>query len=472
MKNAIKNFWVALLSKINDKINQWLNAPKSKLPTMDAGDDTVVNFFAMVVKKVLNRALMGAEFDVISDSAQAEPLKELCEDLNRNAYKITAYMIAGNENISGNSVAECWAVPSFIKVQGENKLVHSYIDGSRVLITGIRDDGEISECYMVLNAVKRKDKIYFLYRKHTLSDDGDLSISFFVADDEANIVEADIPEWDELIYGFAENGEKQQKETVYKGVNHIGFGRYKSPVVPLNNDTVYGVPLNYGCGAIEQQLKTDVEQIELEMKASKKMLFPDWSIVKEDTRGNAVGLGYAVDEYIYPIKKKAGVDGSLIDEYCPTIRYSEYAQKLEDDLCKYQARMGVRDLITHTENTSGATATEIKSKNADNMALEQSIRKALRKGNEETLKADSIYLNIPLDLWQYDEDYQDIYTDDTQKLNEIITVMQNGGAEVDDLVKFYFPTLSDEERAEKIARINESKQASTESSILSALNME
>ena len=279
MKNAIKDFWVNLLSKINDKINQWLNAPKSKLPTMDAGDDTVVNFFAMVVIKVLNRVLMGAEFDVISDSAQAEPLKELCEDLNRNAYKITAYMIAGNENISGNSVAECWAVPSFIKVQGENKLVHSYIDGSRVLITGIRDDGEISECYMVLNAVKRKDKIYFLYRKHTLSDEGDLSISFFVADDNANIVDVDIPEWNDLIYGFAENGEKQQKETVYKGVNHIGFGRYKSPVVPLNNDTVYGVPLNYGCGAIEKQLENDVEQIELEMKASKKMLFPDWSIV-------------------------------------------------------------------------------------------------------------------------------------------------------------------------------------------------
>ena len=54
-------------------------------------------------------------------------------------------MIAENENISGNSVAECWAVPSFIKVQGENKLVHSYIDGSRVLITGIRDDGDTNK---------------------------------------------------------------------------------------------------------------------------------------------------------------------------------------------------------------------------------------------------------------------------------------------------------------------------------------
>lgn len=471
MKNAIKNFWVALLSKINDKINQWLNAPKSKLPTMDAGDDTVVNFFAMVVKKVLNRALMGAEFDVISDSTQAEPLKELCEDLNRNAYKITANMIAGNENISGNSVAECWAVPSFIKVQGENKLVHSYIDGSRVLITGIRDDGEISECYMVLNAVKRNDKNYLLYRKHTLSDEGDLSISFFVADDNANIVEVDIPEWNDLIYGFAENGEKQQKETVYKGVNHIGFGRYKSPVVPLNSDTVYGVPLNYGCGKIEQQLENDVEQIELEMKASKKMLFPDWSIVKEDTRGNAVSLGYAVDEYIYPIKKKAGIDGSLIDEYCPTIRYSEYAQKLEDDLCRYQARMGVRDLITHTENTSGATATEIKSKNADNMALEHSIRKSLQQGNIMTLEADSIYLNIPRDVWEYDEDFKDIYEDEQQTLNNWLTLLDRGVAEQSDIVKYWFDTLSDEEIAEKIERINAAKQSGTEQSILSALNM-
>ena len=59
MKNAIKNFWIALLSKINDKINGWLNAPKNKIPTADAGDDTIVNFFAMVLKKVLNRALMG-----------------------------------------------------------------------------------------------------------------------------------------------------------------------------------------------------------------------------------------------------------------------------------------------------------------------------------------------------------------------------------------------------------------------------
>ena len=98
MKNAIKNFWVNLLSKINDKINQWLNAPKSKLPTMDAGDDTVVNFFAMVVKKVLNRALMGAEFDVIIET------KHDTIDANGGSFILTHYgTINGsptNENIT------------------------------------------------------------------------------------------------------------------------------------------------------------------------------------------------------------------------------------------------------------------------------------------------------------------------------------------------------------------------------------
>lgn len=59
---------------------------------------------------------------------------------------------------------------------------------------------------------------------------------------------------------------------------------------------------------------------------------------------------------------------------------------------------------------------------------------------------------------------------DAQKLNEIITVMNNGGAEVDDLVKFYFPTLTDEERAEKIARIKADRQSDINTGLEEMLN--
>ena len=457
MKDSIKNFWLALLSKINKKINQWLNEPKNKLPTTDAGDDTKINFFAMIIKKVLNRALMGAEFDIISDSTQAEPLKELCEDLNENAYKITANMIGGKVR------SECWAVPSFISVGGKQKLVHSYIDGDRLCITQVKEDGQIAECFMILNATKRNNKIYFLCRHHTLNDMGDLVIDYFVSDDEANEVAANIPEWDSFI----------NQEITYKGVNHIGFGRYKSPVIPLNNDTVYGVPLNFTCGEIERRLQEAVNMISHEMKASKKMLFPDWSIVKEDEKGNIQGLGnsYTIDEYIFPIRHMAGVNGSLIDEYCPAVQYSAYAPYLEDLLCQYQAQMGVRDLITHTENTNGATATEIKSKNADNLALETSIRKVLRNGNIMTLEADSIYLGIPRDLWEYDENFKDIYEDEQQTLNNLMSLYNTGAIELEDIIKYWFPTYSDEQIAEKMARINEAKVNDVNKSIEDMLNI-
>ena len=288
MENAIKRFWINLLTRLDNKINQYLNKKGKKLPIMDAGDDTKINFFAMVLKKVLNRVLMGAEFDVVSDSSQAEPLKELCENINENVYRITANMIGGINR------SECWLVPAFVKDGAAEKLIHTIIDGEKICITAMRDNENISECYMILETVKRKDKIYFLCRKHTLADNGDLTITYFASDEYAKEVSADIPEWNDLI----------NTEITYPGANHIGFGRYKSPVVPLNNDTVYGVPLNYGCGYIEEVLQDAANMISQEMKASKKILFPDWSIVKEDENGKPKGLGYSIDGYIFPLQSE------------------------------------------------------------------------------------------------------------------------------------------------------------------------
>ena len=453
MKNEIKRFWTSLLTKLNDKINQWLNKPNSRIKSTDPGDDGIINFFAMVLKKVLNRALLGAEFNVISENAQAEPLKELCDDISEHIYEITADMLGGREH------AECWAVPAFITVGGEQKLIHSYIGGDRVCITAMRDDENIAECYMILNAVKRRERIYFLCRKHSLSDNGDLTISYFAADENAREITADIPEWDSIV----------NTEIQYPGANHIGFGRYKSPVTAFGTDTVYGVPLNYNCGYIEQQLQDAVNMAAHEMKASKKMLFPDWSIVKQDE--NHAEMGYSIDGYIYPQKKKTGIDGNLIDEYCPNIRNTEFEQYLTDLLCKYQAQMGVRDLITHTENTSGATATEIKSKNADNLALETSIRKAIGKGNIMTLEADGIYLGIPRGLWEYDEDYGNLYEDEQQILNNLMTLYNAGAAELEDIIRYWFPTFNDKQVAEKAERIKTAQASGANKSLEDMLNM-
>ena len=455
MRGKIKAFWVALLQSINNKINQWINKGKETFAIIDAGDDTVVNFFAMILRKVVNRAIMGAEYSVTTDSTVAEPLKDLCKDLQENVYSIAGNML-------GNSVhAECWVVPSFITVGGQQKLVHSYISGEKVCITQTKEDGRIAECYMILNATTRQNKTFFLCRKHNLSDNGDLTISYFVADESAKEVSADVPEWDSLV----------DTEITYAGVNSIGFGRYKSPVVAYGEDNVYGVPLNHGCGIVEAQLRSAVDYIEKEMKASKKMLFPDWSIVrKTDKDGNPVGM-YSIDEHIYPVKKRSGENGSLIDEYSPTIRGTEYEAHLTSLLERYQALMGVTEIITHNGTTSGATATEVKVLNMDNVSLEQSIKRAIRKGNVETLEADAMYLGISRDLWEYDEEYADIYVDEQQTLKNYIDLYNVGAVEIKDIVKYWFPTYTDEQIDEKVAAIESARASGMKSSLEELLNL-
>ena len=450
MKYTIQRFWTNLLEKVNSKINQWLNKKKA-VTTLDAGDDSVVNFFLMILKKVINRSLFGAEYSVISDSLQAEPLKELCANLQENIHTIVGNMLGNNVH------AECWVVPSFITVKGKQKLIHSFISGERVCITQTKEDGQIAECYMIINATMQKDKIYFLCRKHSLDDNGNLHISYFVADEYAKLTKSILPEWDSII----------DSEITYPNAGNIGFGRYKSPVKAYNNDVVYGVPLNYGCSVVEKQLKNAVLYIEDELRLSEKRLFADARIIKKDKEEKE----YTIDDKIYSIKLNGDSASNLIKEYCPAIRGTQYEEHLTKLLERYQALMGVSDIITHSETSNSATATEIKMLNTDNISLEQSIKRAIKKGNMETLVADAMYLGIARDLWEYDEEYGDLYSDEQQMLKNYLELYNAGAIELKDLVKYWFPTFTDEQIEKKVMAIESAKANNAQKSIEELLNV-
>ena len=458
MKNTIKRFWTNLLTRINDKLNKMLNNNKAN-PETKIDDDTVVNFFVMVLKKVLNLVFIGCDFELKTDSKVAEPLIELCEDLQHNCYKIGAFMLGGSDTPNGRS--ECWAVPCFEMVGGQQKLFHNYLGGDRVIITAMSAE-RISECYMVLDAVKQNEKIYLLCRKHKLDDVGNLTISYFVGDENAREITIEIEEWSSLV----------MTEITYPGVNHIGFGRYKSPVLSVNDD-VYGKPLNYGCGLIEKQIQVCLKQIQDEFKHKGVRIFADDSIVKtRDKDGNPIKAN-VVDEYIYPVRSLAGVTAKdFITEYSPAIRESSYYAHLTELLKQYEALCGLNNILTHNASAN-ATATEIKMLNADTVALIDNIRQSMRKGNIETLEADSIYLGIPLnmDLWSYDETWQEVFTDEQQMLENNIRMYEQGAMEQRDLLTYWFPTLTSEEIEQKIERIKAEKQNSVQSSIESMLNL-
>ena len=414
MKDKIKQFWTNFLLKLDDKINQHLNKGKPGKTSLTADDDSVVNFFVMALKKVLNHVFLQCDFALVSDSSQTEPLKELCEDLQVNCYKIGAYMLGGSD--TPQQISECWAVPYFDTVNGEKKLFHNYLNGN-------------------------------------------LKISFFVMDESAKTTNANIAEWQNLI----------ETETVYYKANNIGFGRYKSPVLAIGNDT-YGKSLNYGCAEIESKIQVCLQQIFDEFKHKNVRIFADENIVRnKDKNGKDLGMN-VIDECIYTMRQVAGGGKPFIEVFSPEFRESAYYTHLVKLLEQYQSLMGVNELITHERSGNSATATEIRTLNLDNISLEDNIRRAVKEGNIQTLEADSMYLGIRPDLWTYDETWTDIYADEQQKMDNLKTAIESGWAEQIDGVKYWNDSLSEEEAEEKLNRINAEKQSKTNKSIEDMLN--
>lgn len=178
--------------------------------------------------------------------------------------------------------------------------------------------------------------------------------------------------------------------------------------------------------------------------------------------------------YIYPIKSKLGLNDNrknMIDYFSPEIRTSAYYGVLVQQLEQYQSWMGVQELITHERTTNGATATEIRSNNINNMALERNIRAAITKGNIETLKADGLYYGIREDIWSYDETWKDIYEDEQQTLNNWLSLYNAGLCTVEDIVRYWFPTLNDEQVAEKVSHLNAERTDGTADSLEKLLNI-
>ena len=82
-----------------------------------------------------------------------------------------------------------------------------------------------------------------------------------------------------------------------------------------------------------------------------------------------------------------------------------------------------------------------------------------------------MYLGIARDLWEYDEEYGDIYQDEQQMLKNYLDLYNAGALELKDLVKYWFPTYSDEQIEEKVMAINEAKANNTQKSIEELLNV-
>lgn len=437
-----RNFWKNLKKLGEDEAESDRRLP---LRVQEWSDYRNYNPLDIVVSKLTVLSMDEATIDLESDSALTEPLQALCDEAEAKRYEICSLMLGEGG---------CFATLA----TGENGQPYHRITRASDVSVYKMSAGKIYEVAIVIERKIVKHKEYCLVRHHLLDEQGTLWIYYYTTDKNGNAEY--LAEW-----------EHYKSESVkFLNANNIGVAYFKSPQSSRGLEQYFGVPLNFGCEEAEEKIRKDREALDDEMKNAEMILFADESITrvekdkKAKTEDTSVlkGQRYKLPEKLYTIRKKAGVDGTLIDSFAPATRYEDYKKKLEQSCMEYEDQIGLnRGFLTEAEHTAGATATEIRTANIKTISTMKKVQTAMYDGIKALIEADSMFLGIPADLWSLKVDWYNPFEDEATQWQNLLEAYDKGAAETEDLILFRFPNLSPEEIAEKALRISESKKADT-----------
>ena len=440
-------------------MDQYDEEKKLVVRVQDWENITEYNPLAIANTKLTSLVCDEATVELQTDSTLVQPLIPLAENLEAKRYEICAMV---------NGKGGCFVT---MATGEDDEPYHRIIAPADVSVYRMVAD-KMYEVAMVIDKKIVKHREYRLVRHHILDNEGTLWIYFYTTDKAGN--EEYLAEWEA----------EKDKNIKLINANNIGVAYFRSPQ-DSRGLSQWGVPLNFGCEEVENQIKVARNNLDEEMHLMKAKLFADDSIARKITSkysqylqnycegnyGKEYGERFDLPEGIYTIRKKAGVDGTLIDSFAPSTRYNDYKQKLIDAKADWEDMVGLdRGFLTEAEHTAGATATEIRTANTKTRSFVKKIQSAMFDGIKATLEADAVFLNIPLDLYEVTVDFFDAFMDEEAQYQRIANAVDRGVLEKEDELKWLYPNMTDDEIAEKLARISETQTKNTDVALEKILN--
>ena len=436
-------FWSNFWGFVKKKIDQYDEEKKIVVKVQDWEDVREYNPLAIANTKLTSLVCDEATVELQTDSTLVEPLKPLADNLEAKRYEICAMM---------NGKGGCFVT---MATGEDDEPYHRIIAPADVSVYRMVAD-KMYEVAMVIDKKIVKHREYRLIRHHILDENGTLYVYYYTTDKSGN--EEYLAEWEHY----------KNDNVAYYNANNIGVTYYKSPQ-DSRGLSQWGVPLNFGCEEVENQIKVARNNLDEEMHLMKTKLFADETISRKI--GTKDGERFDLPEGIYTIRKKAGVDGTLIDSFAPSTRYADYKQKLVDAKADWEDMVGLdRGFLTEVDPTNNATATQIKSSNVKTKSLVKKIQSAMFDGIKATLEADAVFLNIPLDLYTVMVDWFDAFLDEEAQYNRIASAVDRGVLEKEDELRWLYPNMTDEEIADKLARIQAQSQVNSDLALERILN--
>ena len=436
-------FWSNFWGFVKKKLDQYDEEKKIVVKVQDWENITEYNPLAIANTKLTSLVCDEATVELQTDSTLVQPLIPLAENLEAKRYEICSTMCGKGGVFVTMATGE------------DDEPYHRIIAPADVSVYHMVAD-KMYEVAMVIDKKVVKHREYRLIRHHILDENGTLYVYYYTTDKSGN--EEYLAEWEHY----------KNDNVMYIGANNIGVAYFRSPQ-DSRGLSQWGVPLNFGCEEVENQIKVARNNLDEEMHLMKTKLFADETISRKI--GTKDGERFDLPEGIYTIRKKAGVDGTLIDSFAPSTRYNDYKQKLNDALQDWENQVGLdRGFLTEQEHTAGATATEIRTANTKTRSFVKKIQSAMFDGIKATLEADAVFLNIPLDLYTVMVDWFDAFLDEEAQYNRIANAVDRGVLEKEDELRWLYPNMTDEEIAEKLARIEAQSQVNTDTAIERILN--
>ena len=437
-------FWSNFWGFVKKKIDEYDEEKKIVVKVQDWENVREYNPLAIANTKLTSLVCDEATVELQTDSTLVEPLKPLAENLEAKRYEICAMM-----NGKGGAFVT-------MATGEDDEPYHRIIAPADVSVYRMVAN-KMYEVAMVIDKKIVKRREYRLVRHHILDENGTLYVYYYTTNESGN--EEILPEWEHY----------KNDNVMYIGANNIGVAYYKSPQDSRGLSPIWGVPLNFGCEEVEAKLKKASKDYDEEADLMKAKTFADESIVRKITTKE--GERFDLPEGIYTIRKKAGVDGTLIDSFSPPTRLADYKQKLIDAKADWEDMVGLdRGFLTEAEHTAGATATEIRTANTKTRSFVKKIQSAMFDGIKATLEADAVFLNIPLDLYTVTVDWFDSFLNEDEQYQRIANAVDRGVLEREDELRWLYPNMTDEEIADKLARIQATQQTNTDLAIENILN--
>lgn len=226
-----------------------------------------------------------------------------------------------------------------------------------------------------------------------------------------------------------ENGEVVIKPKIWEDINdsftitnvdRILGGYFKSPIDNRQNVDAYGVPITYGCESTIKEIKECLKQIVREFKAKEVFIGVDFTLFKDPTNQNKLGLP---DDGIY--RKFNGEKDDLWQVFDPAIRESSYYARLQELYARLEKQIGTsRGILTEIE-TAQATATAIRKALYDTFTIVDDARVAFEQAMEDVVYSIDVlanYYNVA-PQGDYEINYEwgyDLLQDAQQDWNQLV----------------------------------------------------